>query len=138
MAGSTPDARVTRVSGSELIRLLTGDKRTQVLVVDVRDDDFEGGNIKGAHHFPSESFEADNVADFVVASAKKLGGERLLVVFHCMYSQQRGPSMAELVRAELAERGASENLELSVLSGGFVSFSRFATKHPEVFENLER
>ena len=53
------------------------------LVVDVRDDDFIGGNIVGAENKPSREF-LDNV-DKLVKDTKDVP----LVVFHCSLSQVR-------------------------------------------------
>lgn len=79
-----------------------GDKA--VAVVDVRDDDFEGGNIPGCVHVPSNEFP-DKVRELVLGPLKD--GERASVthawrilsdpleatvqqvVFHCSLSQAR-------------------------------------------------
>ena len=79
-----------------------GDK--SVAVVDVRDDDFEGGNIPGCVHVPSNEFP-DKVRELVLGPLKD--GERASVthawrilsdpleatvqqvVFHCSLSQAR-------------------------------------------------
>ena len=53
------------------------------MVVDVRDDDYIGGNIKGAVNCPSFSFEDD--VDKLVEKTKDVK----TVVFHCALSQQR-------------------------------------------------
>jgi hypothetical protein len=60
------------------------------LIVDVRDDDFRGGNIRGAHNSPSATFHAD--VDRLVQDTK----DTPVVVFHCMLSQQRGPKAARV------------------------------------------
>lgn len=53
------------------------------LIVDVRDDDFIGGNIKGAINCPSYSFQ-ETVEDLVEKTK-----DVKTVVFHCALSQQR-------------------------------------------------
>lgn len=53
------------------------------LVVDVRDDDWEGGNIKGAQNHPSYGFLVK--VDELVQETKHIP----LVVFHCALSQVR-------------------------------------------------
>jgi len=53
------------------------------VVVDVRDDDFIGGNIKGAINEPSKEF-GQNV-DRLVTQMRKVP----LVIFHCALSQVR-------------------------------------------------
>ncbi|TKW48664.1 CDC25-like phosphatase YCH1 [Colletotrichum tanaceti] len=59
-----------------------------VAVVDVRDDDYIGGHIKGAINMPSRSLEAT-----MPTLIRRLQGKKT-VVFHCALSQQRGPSAA--------------------------------------------
>jgi len=53
------------------------------LVVDVRDDDFVGGNIKGAVNLPSREFLMN--VDGLVKDAKQVP----LIIFHCSLSQVR-------------------------------------------------
>ena len=53
------------------------------LVVDVRDDDYVGGNIKGSLHLPSRDFLMN--VDGLVKRAKEVP----IVIFHCALSQAR-------------------------------------------------
>ena len=52
-------------------------------IVDVRDDDFSGGNIKGASNIPSEEFllKLHQLIDDTQNVSK--------IIFHCTLSQQR-------------------------------------------------
>ena len=52
-------------------------------VVDVRDDDYEGGNIKGSHNSPSYVFLSK--VDALVEQTKDVP----VIVFHCALSQVR-------------------------------------------------
>lgn len=69
----------------ELAALLKNDKvpRKDYYVVDVRDDDREGGHIKGSHNAPSSDF-LQKVDELV-----KLTKGVPIVVFHCALSQVR-------------------------------------------------
>lgn len=60
------------------------------VIIDVRDDDYRGGNITGAKNSPSSAFLAN--VDELVKETKGIP----LVVFHCMLSQQRGPKAARV------------------------------------------
>lgn len=53
------------------------------MVVDVRDDDYEGGNIKHSLNVPSERFHQE-VVD-LVENTKEVP----MVIFHCALSQAR-------------------------------------------------
>ena len=58
------------------------------VVVDVRDDDWEGGNIKGAVNHPSYGFLAR--VDELVKQTKDVP----LVIFHCALSEVRCASLS--------------------------------------------
>ncbi len=58
-------------------------EKSDYLVIDVRDDDYVGGNITGSKNFPSKTFR-DSVDDLVRDSK-----EVKKVVFHCALSKQR-------------------------------------------------
>jgi rhodanese-related sulfurtransferase len=53
------------------------------LVVDVRDDDYAGGNIKGCLNLPSKDFLMN--VDGLVKRTKEVP----IVIFHCALSQVR-------------------------------------------------
>jgi rhodanese-related sulfurtransferase len=53
------------------------------LVVDVRDDDYAGGNIKGCLHLPSRDFLMN--VDGLVKQTKEVP----TVIFHCAFSEVR-------------------------------------------------
>lgn len=59
--------------------------KPEVLVVDVRDDDYAGGNIVGSVNHPSREFMT-TVNDLVKTVKEKEVGK---VVFHCSLSQVR-------------------------------------------------
>ena len=56
-------------------------------VVDVRDDDYQGGNIAGAKNVPSKQLDAR--IESLVDDLK----DNEAVVFTCALSQQRGPNV---------------------------------------------
>ncbi|TQS34017.1 hypothetical protein Golomagni_05617 [Golovinomyces magnicellulatus] len=83
-------------------------------VVDVRDDDYIGGHIKGCIHIPSVQIDA------MLPTLLRRLQDKKTVVFHCALSQQRGPSAAlKYVR----EKGESNNeQEVYVLDKGFTGW----------------
>ncbi|RUO95317.1 hypothetical protein BC936DRAFT_144497, partial [Jimgerdemannia flammicorona] len=82
-----------------LVRDKTLKSRKDYLVVDVRDDDFEGGNIPGALNVPS-SVLLDRIPTLINEYAQVPK-----VVFHCAMSQVRGPKSARIYREALALNG---------------------------------
>ncbi|GAA5983750.1 hypothetical protein JCM11641_001744 [Rhodosporidiobolus odoratus] len=81
------------ISHSDLAPLISSGSiaRGEVAVVDCRDEDYEGGNIPGAIHAPSEQRTEQSVQELVT---RLRGVPR--VVFHCSLSQVRGPKTARI------------------------------------------
>lgn len=86
--------------------------RDSVLVLDVRDDDFEGsGHIRGCINVPSYLLStADELDSFIErylkgASNSSNRNRPLIgtVIVHCYLSQQRGPATARRLAKRLAE-----------------------------------
>jgi rhodanese-related sulfurtransferase len=73
------------VTPDELAEIMKSRKESakDYLVVDVRDDDFSGGNVKGCVNTPSSTFY-DNVEDLVEKTK-----DVPMLIFHCTLSQQR-------------------------------------------------
>ena len=94
-----------------------------IAVVDVRDDDYEGGHIVGCIRAPSSTFY-DQVDSLVHKDLKDY--ER--VVFHCSLSQQRGPKSARIYRETLdnaknsGTSSTATNQQVLVLRDGFANF----------------
>ena len=101
---------------------------SKTTVIDVRDDDHIGGHIKGSLWVPVQQLDA-RIPELI-----RLTKDKEKVVFHCMLSQQRGPSSALkfLRRLRLKQekegkeseeyKGQSEGNEgptVAVLNGGF-------------------
>ncbi|KAL1738997.1 major facilitator superfamily domain-containing protein, partial [Schizophyllum fasciatum] len=84
------------------------------LVIDVRDDDYAGGNIKGARNYPSREFLLN--VDKLVAETKNVP----VMVFHCTLSQVRGPKAARETRQNIADDAPEQ--DVYVLRNGFSDF----------------
>lgn len=106
---------VTKINALELAQLLR-EGASDVIVVDVRDTDRAGGHIKGSINIHAHIFQEDPKK----WATEWPAGSR--VVFHCMFSQIRGPSCAAL----LAQANEELNLENPtvpyILVGGYRSF----------------
>lgn len=78
-----------RLPASQLRTLLLSPTHSpDIAVIDVRDDDHIGGHIAGSTHVPSSTL------DYRVPELVRTLQRKKVVVFHCMLSQQRGPSAA--------------------------------------------
>jgi len=97
---------ISRISAEQLASLLrpaaSSVPNSSILIVDVRDDDYEGGHIPDALNIPSNLF----YRSFHKIDAAAKGKQQ--IIFHCMKSQMRGPTAANQYIQHLARR-ASDN-----------------------------
>ncbi|KAL0960720.1 hypothetical protein HGRIS_005746 [Hohenbuehelia grisea] len=126
---------VRYMNADELAQLIKSGKvpKKDYLVVDVRDDDWEGGNIKGSVNIPSNAFLLN--VDNLVKDTKEVP----LIVFHCALSQQRGPKAARIY--EETRRNVVENdipHEVVILRDGFTQFQVKHKDDPELVENWDK
>ncbi|RDA93936.1 hypothetical protein CP533_5012 [Ophiocordyceps camponoti-saundersi (nom. inval.)] len=137
--GDTPDtissvATLRRMTAKTLSEKMLQEREApepSYAVVDVRDDDYIGGHIRGSTNVPSRQLDA-----MMPTLVRKLQHKQT-VVFHCALSQQRGPSAALKYLRErdgLLERlgdTSGDGQTVYVLDRGFVGWQ-------EVFGEDER
>lgn len=109
------------INGDDLSRLIKSEKKPHedYVVVDVRDDDYVGGNIVNCLNQPSYTLE-ENIHK-LVEKTKNVP----VVIFHCALSQQRGPKAARIyavARKNAEDQGENGSYEVLVLRGGFTEF----------------
>ncbi|KAJ3513497.1 hypothetical protein NLJ89_g2915 [Agrocybe chaxingu] len=121
----------------ELAEIMKSGKEAKkdFVVVDVRDDDFTGGNIKGAINEPSSEFLMS--VDGLVKQTKDVP----LIIFHCALSQVRGPKAARIyaeTRKNILE-GQDIDHEVAILRDGFSQFQvKFKVDDPQLVENWDK
>ncbi|KAJ8468892.1 hypothetical protein ONZ51_g9353 [Trametes cubensis] len=125
------------ISPDELAAIIKSDKvpGKDYCVIDVRDDDWAGGNIKGAQNAPSSQFYV-HVHD-LVQKTKNVP----MVVFHCALSQVRGPKAARIyaqARDQLEGDGEDIPHQVLILRGGFSDFQAKYKDDPELVENWSK
>ncbi|XP_037833618.1 M-phase inducer phosphatase 2 isoform X2 [Kryptolebias marmoratus] len=95
-----------------------------VIVIDCRYPyEFEGGHIKGALNLHQE----DEVENFLLRTptVPSCPDKRVVIIFHCEFSSERGPKMCRFVRARDRAMNEYPNLhypELYILKGGYKNF----------------
>jgi len=124
------------MNGDELAKLMKSGKtpNKDFLVVDVRDDDYVGGNIKGSLHIPSGDFLMN--VDGLVKRAKEVP----IVIFHCALSQARGPKAARIyaeTRRNILE-GNGISQDIAILRDGFSQFQVKYKDDPVLVENWDK
>ncbi|KAF8628664.1 hypothetical protein AX15_003794 [Amanita polypyramis BW_CC] len=125
------------ITGEQLAEIIKSDRtpNKDYLVIDVRDDDFRGGNIKHAVNMPSNDFSS--TVNNLVESAKNVP----LLVFHCALSQMRGPTAArvyEEVRHNLLGASSADKQEVVVLRDGFSQFQLKFKDDPQLVEKWDK
>ncbi|KPV72990.1 uncharacterized protein RHOBADRAFT_55236 [Rhodotorula graminis WP1] len=80
-----------------------GQQGKDYAVVDVRDDDYRGGNLPGAIRAPSEQRTEQSVQD-LVQQLKDVP----TVIFHCTLSQVRGPKAARIYADAVSKAHAQQ------------------------------
>jgi hypothetical protein len=128
---------------AETGRLPAGDACASVGVVDVRDDDWVCGHVRGGAHVPAGDLaDAAALDALVAAEAARAGDARRRVVFHCFFSQVRGPRCARAFAAAVARLGLADTLETCVLRDGFKGLALHESiptdeRYKGLFEDLD-
>ncbi|GAX80386.1 hypothetical protein CEUSTIGMA_g7825.t1 [Chlamydomonas eustigma] len=128
---------ISYIEPQQLAEFLRNQEKQHTLVVDVRGEDFQGGHIKGATNIDSQGFSQDVAVDTFIDQYLTSSGTVKRVVFHCMFSQQRGPRCANRVAKRLQERSQTESAQLLVLRGGFVQFVRMYGAEHDLVEDVD-
>ncbi|KAH7324639.1 Rhodanese-like domain-containing protein [Stachybotrys elegans] len=119
-------ANLQRMTAKALSEKLLAQAATDssIAIIDVRDDDYIGGHIKGSTNMPSRQL------DYTMPTLVRRLHDKKVVVFHCALSQQRGPSAAlkylrerdSILKALGMEKKDGEPQEVFVLDRGFVGW----------------
>ena len=100
--------------------------KESLAIIDVRSEEEREryGSIPNSIHVPSELFEDDDGVDAVQAHAQG----KTTIVFHCQYSQQRGPFCAQRYCAAMtAHDDKAGEVRVLILRGGFRAWRSSAT-----------
>ena len=76
------------------------------IILDVRGDDFKGGNLKNAQNIKSTNYN----------EIKLFVHDKDNIIVHCMYSNVRGPGVAKLLKRDYPVKN------IMILTGGFNKF----------------
>ncbi|NXQ71574.1 MPIP1 phosphatase, partial [Quiscalus mexicanus] len=114
------------IDSEMIVSVLTGKFESfikQCLIIDCRYPyEYEGGHIKGAINLHME----EEVQNFLLKKPiQPSEDKRVIVVFHCEFSSERGPRMCRFVREQDRLSNEYPNLhypELYVLKGGYKDF----------------
>ncbi len=97
-------------------------KYKDVTIIDVRTDDFNGGNIPNAINIKCTNYQ----------DIKKYVENINTVIVHCMYSQVRGAGVAKRLKKDYPDKN------IILLNGGFNAyFNHFINGQSEKIEKLD-
>ena len=105
-----------------------------MMIIDCRYDyEFKGGHIKGALNLNSQ----EEIQNLFLASKEIVRAntqQRTLVIFHCEFSQRRGPKMYSVLRG--LDRQLNTEVypklfypEIYILEGGYSKFTKLYPEH---------
>ena len=106
----------TYIEPTELIKIIE-----TVLIVDVRDDDYIAGHILNSVNIRSREFI--QLVESNSSELLELFNKYKTLVFHCAYSQVRGPKCANYA-FQMLKRNNKSFVEVKVLKGGYIEFCR--------------
>ncbi|KAI8330762.1 Rhodanese-like protein [Chlamydoabsidia padenii] len=124
------------VDGDQVVQLIR-DPSKQVgkdyLIIDVRDDDFVGGNIPGALNVPANQL-VDAASDLAQTYSNVP-----VIYFHCALSQVRGPKSARIYNEirHLQPSLSSKDQQVYVIRGGFEGWHARYKDEKDLMENYD-
>lgn len=105
------------INGDTLNEWINNDKmKDKYKIFDMRDDDYGPIKIKGAINIPSDLFTKENQKQ-LYSKYKNIPN----IIFHCMYSQARGPNAADNY-SKLIDKNSKQ--KIWVLKGGIKYFGK--------------
>uniref|UniRef100_A0A1D1YWM9 CDC25-like phosphatase YCH1 n=1 Tax=Anthurium amnicola TaxID=1678845 RepID=A0A1D1YWM9_9ARAE len=116
------------IKPSELAEIIKDTNQTpgkDYLIVDVRDGDYEGGNIPNSINSPSKKFH-DHVNELISKY-----NQVPKIVFTCALSQVRGPKCARIYK----ENTGNTSQKIQVLQGGIGEWQKQNKDDPKLVEN---
>ncbi|XP_069832381.1 M-phase inducer phosphatase 2 [Dendropsophus ebraccatus] len=122
-----PDNGLKYITPDMMNEVLKGkyqDHIDRCVIIDCRYPyEYEGGHITGAVNLPMEQDVADFLLKKPIVSSSE--DKRVIVIFHCEFSSERGPRMCRFVRQQDRKSNEYPKLhypELYVLKGGYKDF----------------
>lgn len=113
-----------------LVDMLRDPERCKrVVVLDVRDEDFAGGHVRGCVNIPCIDFRGDTLDEFI---HKHLHDGVEMCVVHCFLSQQRGPTCAQRLAQRLLQLERGGKPQVRILAQGWRKFNRLYRQDSDV------
>ncbi|CAG8675069.1 7704_t:CDS:2 [Funneliformis caledonium] len=101
------------------------------LIVDVRDDDYVGGNIPNCINKPSATIK--DSLDSLISDYSQVPQ----IIFTCGLSKGRGPNSAKAYQDELLSKNINPDQKIQVLSGGITEWQKHYKDEQTLIENYD-
>ena len=126
-ASSSSPSYITCAQLQEMLQ--SPETKPKTLIVDVRDEDRSEGWIDESFNWPTSELRsggtkqnAEMMNDFLT---KQLSAGRTNIVFHCQWSQMRGPWAAKRAVEVCAKNSSlAGKMRILILQGGFMEWRR--------------
>ncbi|KAI9481033.1 MAG: Rhodanese-like domain-containing protein [Benjaminiella poitrasii] len=115
----------------QLIRDASKQPGKDYVIIDVRGDDYRGGNIPGAINVPASDMY-DQANDLITKYSKVPN-----IYFHCALSQVRGPKSARIYSETVKNLGRKSDQQVKVLRNGFEGWHAKYRKEKDLIENYD-
>lgn len=104
-------------------------ERAKTLLIDVRDDDYNGGHPATAINYPDSTFDAKTVASQIPPNITR-------IVLSCMESARRAPRCARQLHNEISNLNV--NVDIHILKGGADKWlRRFVVEAPHLVQGFD-
>ncbi|KAF1932303.1 Rhodanese-like protein [Didymella exigua CBS 183.55] len=124
-----PSTTAPVITREDALKDLSSD---DLLLVDVRRTDFEGGTIKGSLNLPAHSFYMNRAVLFDLC--KRAGVKK--VAFYCGSSNGRGPRCSGWFADYIAEKG-DDQIRALTLGGGIKGWVKAGESYTQQMEGFE-
>jgi Cdc25 family phosphatase len=102
--------KIEYVEPGELVKWFDEGRMEGALIIDVRENDYTTGKVKGSLHYPFHELGGR------LSELQSLASSKHTIIFHCYFSQTRGPRAAKLFCMELPD---DTDKRVCVLEGGW-------------------
>ncbi|KAJ4382865.1 hypothetical protein N0V86_002090 [Didymella sp. IMI 355093] len=124
-----PSTAAPVIAREEVLKDLSSD---DLLLVDVRRTDFEGGTIKGSLNLPAHSFYMNRAVVFDLC--KRAGVKK--VAFYCGSSNGRGPRCSGWFADYIAEMG-DDQIQALTLGGGIKGWVKAGALYTQQMDGFD-
>ncbi|ODQ67346.1 Rhodanese-like protein [Nadsonia fulvescens var. elongata DSM 6958] len=131
---AAPESTAATIDKSELKKDIE-ENPEGILIIDLRREDFEGGNIKGSYNIPAQSIYGYEGISKIVKLAESTKVNK--VIFHCKLSRDRATRSAGWFQ-DYVKKHNIEDIQGVVLSGGILEWVSGGDDYTQLMEGFDQ